>query len=85
MLPTKLPTKLLALTLPVTVNTVNVPTDVIFGCALADTVIATFEFVELVANVAVPAVATFKLATCVVLVTMKGAVPVATFDMNLLL
>ena len=33
-----------------------------------------------VAVVAVPAVAAFKLATCVVLATVNGAVPVATVD-----
>ena len=46
---------------------------------------ATFEFVELVANDAVFAVSTLKFATFVVDVTVKGAVPVAIFDMNLLL
>ena len=42
-----------------------------FGCALVVTVPA------------VPEVATFKLATCVVLVTVNGAVPVAILDINL--
>ena len=39
-------------------------------------------FVELVAFVAVPAVAAFKLATCVVEVTTKGAVPEATVEVK---
>jgi hypothetical protein len=55
------------------------------GCAAFATVNATFEFVELVANVAVFAVSTLKFATLVVDVTTKGLVPFATFDMNLLL
>jgi hypothetical protein len=54
------------------------------GCAAFATVRATFEFVELVANVAVFAVSTLKFATFVVDVTVNGAVPVATFDINLL-
>ena len=67
---------LLAYTFPliifaVTVKLLNVPTLVIFGCALVVTVAA------------VPEVATFKLATCVVLVTVNGAVPVAILDINL--
>ena len=64
------PIKLPLVVLPVTVKLLNVPTLVIFGCALVVTVPA------------VPAVATFKLATCVVLVTTSGAVPVATVLIN---
>ena len=43
-----------------------------FGCAFVVTVPA------------LPAVATFKFATCVVLVTVNGAVPVATLDVKVL-
>ena len=50
-------------------NPVSVPTLVIFGCAFVLTV---------------PAVAEFKLATCVVELTTSGATPVVTFDTNLL-
>jgi hypothetical protein len=56
--------------LPETVSDVRVPTLVMFGCAAVVTVPA------------VPAVATFKFATCVVDDTTNGAVPVATFEMN---
>ena len=66
----------LAVTEPLTPNDVSVPTEVMFGCAAVVTVPA------VVADVAVPAVATFKFATCVVDVTMNGAVPVAMFDLN---
>ena len=55
------------------VTLVNVPTDVMLGCAAVVTVPAV---------VAVPAAATFRLATCVVDVTMNGAVPVAMLDWN---
>jgi len=54
-----------------TPSDVNVPTEVMFGCAAVVTVPAV---------VADPAVATFKFATWVVLVTVNGAVPIATFD-----
>ena len=47
------------------VKLVSVPTLVMLGCAAVATV---------------PATATFKLATCVVDVTVNGAVPVLTFD-----
>ena len=53
---------------PVTFNDVRVPTLVILGCAAVVTVLA------------VPDVATFKFATCVVLVTTSGAVPVAMLE-----
>ena len=49
------------------VKLVNVPTDVMLGCAAVATV---------------PATATFKFATCVVDETVNGAVPVATLDTN---
>ena len=83
----KLPTRILPVILPapLTFNAVNVPTEVMLGCAAFATVNATFEFVELVANVAVFAVSTLKFATFVVDVTVNGAVPFATFDINLLL
>ena len=68
-----LPLLVLRNVLPVTVKLVNEPTLVIFGCALVVTVLAV---------VALPAVATDKLATCVVLATTNGAVPVATLDIN---
>ena len=64
--------KLPTLALPETLNVVNVPVDVILGCALVVTVPAV---------VAEPAVATLKLATCVVDVTTNGAVPVANVVM----
>ena len=38
------------------------------------------ELAVIVVSVAVPAVAAFKFATCVVLATVKGAVPVATVE-----
>ena len=60
--------KLPALTVPVTLNVVRIPMLVILGWALV------------VTEPANAAVATFKLATCVVLVTISGAVPVATLD-----
>ena len=59
---------MLAVTAPDTPKLVNVPTDVMLGCAAVVTVPAV---------VALPAVATLKLATCVVDVTTNGAVPVA--------
>ena len=62
-----------ALILPVTLKLAKVPVLVMFGCALVVTVPAV---------VALPAVATDKLATCVVDVTTNGAVPVAIFDIN---
>ena len=52
MLPTKLPTKLLADTLPKTFNVVNVPTLVILGCAAVVTVPAVVAEVALIAFVA---------------------------------
>jgi hypothetical protein len=56
------------------VNPLNeVLTDVIFGCAAVVTVPAVS---------AAPAVATFKLATRVVEVTVNGAVPVAMLEIN---
>ena len=55
---------------------VRLPTLVMFGCAAVVTVPA------VVADPAVPAVATFRLATCVVEVTVNGAVPGPTFDIN---
>ena len=58
--------------LPVTARLVKVPTLVMFGCAAVVTVPA------------VPAVAAFKLATCVVEATVSGAVPVATFEVSVL-
>ncbi len=45
-------------------------------------VVVSSVIVALVALVAVPAVAAFKLATCVVLDTTSGAVPVATVDVS---
>ena len=59
-----------AVTVPFTPSEVNVPTEVMFGCAFVVTVPA------------VPAVAAFKFATCVVEETTNGAVPVAMFDIN---
>jgi len=59
------------LVVPDTVSDVSVPTEVMFGCAAVVTVPAV---------VALPAVATFRFATCVIEVTVNGAVPVATFD-----
>jgi len=53
-----------------TVNPVKLPTEVILACAFP------------VTATAVPEVATFKLATCVVLVTTNGAVPTAIVDTN---
>ena len=58
------------LALPLTESDDSVPTLVILGCAADVTVPAT------------PATATFKLATCVVLVTTIGAVPTAIVDIN---
>ena len=62
--------KLPTFALPVTVRLDNEPTLVMFGCAAVVTVAA------------VPAVATFKFATCVVDVTARGAVPVVTLEIN---
>ena len=70
--------KLLAFAFAVTANDDSVPTDVILACALVVTEPA------VVAESAVPAVAAFRFATCVVEVTINGAVPVATFDVNVL-
>ena len=64
--------KMVALACALTSSAVKVPNEVILGCAAAVTVPA------------VPAVAAFKLATCVVLLTMNGAVPVATFALKML-
>ena len=65
-----------AVTLPVTARLVNVPTLVILGCAAVVTVPA------VVAVPAKPAVAAFRLATWVVEDTTRGAVPVATVEIN---
>ena len=65
-------TKVEAVTAPLTPSDDSVPTEVMFGCAAVVTVPA------------VPAVATFRLATCVVEFTMKGAVPVVMFEKNTL-
>ena len=67
--------------MPVTAKLVNVPTDVILPCAAVVTVPAV---VADPAVVAVPALATLILATCVVLVTVKGGVPVITLDVIVL-
>ena len=56
-----------------TVSPTKLPILVILGCAFVVTVPARF---------ALPAVATLKLATCVVDDTMNGAVPVAMFEIN---
>lgn len=60
-------------TVPLLANPVKLPTLVMLGCAAVVTVPAV---------VAEDAVATLKLATCVVEVTIRGAVPVATLDIN---
>ena len=60
--------KIVALACALTYKLANVPKDVMFGCAAVVTVPAVVEL---------PAVATFKLATCVVDVTINGAVPLA--------
>jgi hypothetical protein len=46
-----------ALRFPLTINEVNAPTDVMFGCALVVTVPAVFAESELIADVAVPELA----------------------------
>ena len=48
--------------------------------ALFSSVFSLSVIVTVVATAAVPAVAAFKLATCVVEATVNGAVPVATSD-----